>query len=364
MAEDTLVAIPEAITDVDFRTVQPAAVRRLKVTFKEGVAPAYLDPSERRSRAIVDLVHALAVINHPVSAELSRERFITQARMPSVGRVLGITEARQGDFAVRLDNFASVLLTERDSKFVGLLNESLTARRLVAVTSGATNQRITSVVPAGPVVDVCHPVATQPSAAAIVAGLAPVARQRLDDFVRDLVQDRCTLPAPAYGCHAFSFAANYCWVHTEVICHLLRDHGISVAKIWIFPKDQNAGGVLKAATRNLPTCEASWDFHVGALVKSDDQSLRVIDPILFPCATVSKRTWVDAMRVPNPTTRLTDTTVYKISSVDDPGGNLCPNIFDAELHGSVCELIATLNTVEGPPPYAACAVDPCGQPLS
>ena len=154
--------------------------------------------------------------------------------------------------------------------------------------------------------------------------------------------DPLTVPSP---CIPFLYPDDGCWARAHEMCRLMIAAGVKPRKIWI------AGGLL-AKTKNNPSCQVSWGWHVAPTLcvrrhfcSTEDL---VIDPSLFT-APVSEATWKGVQGDPNATLTPTDAATYWGAGTTDP------NYVDTNYWLQYYRLQLQNRSLQvGPPPYAYC----------
>ena len=110
---------------------------------------------------------------------------------------------------------------------------------------------------------------------------------------------------------------------------------------------------LHVQTDLLPDCVTNWLFHVVAVVKSTDGDVRVVDPSLFPCATVSESDYLKLVDPDPDCVEHTSMNAY-IKKCGKPATGTTPLGLDNDRANAIAALVATLKEPAGPPPYAMC----------
>lgn len=86
--------------------------------------------------------------------------------------------------------------------------------------------------------------------------------------------DPITVPPP---CIPFLYPDDGCWGRAHQMCRLMIGAGEQPAKVWIY-------GHLIVHTRNNPSCEVAWGWHVAPTLQvatGGSTEIQVIDPSLF-----------------------------------------------------------------------------------
>jgi hypothetical protein len=157
-----------------------------------------------------------------------------------------------------------------------------------------------------------------------------------------------TVPAP---CIPFLYPDDGCWGRAHEMCRLMIAAGVNPAKVWIY-------GSLNAKTRNNPSCQVFWGWHVAPTLCVRIKwffitQRQVIDPSLFT-QPVSEPTWKSVQGDPNAQLVDTDATVFHRTvggvATTDPTYVQSNNV----LATYRLQLKNRSLSPVGPPPYANC----------
>lgn len=335
----------------------------------EGERRVRLDPDDRRSPGFAQVLDGLRQQRLPVYLEVDPETSaITRLLIPYVSRIAGIGSLDVDVLAVELEqSHARHVLRRGAPDFEELerqLREALDKGDPVVVTE-TDDHEIIDVrphipVPEGPPLPFPRP-EPLPRLSWPWRWLVPLWRwrwwpwwwfrcvtaskaQQVFDAMNATSCDPLTVPAP---CIPFLFPDDGCWGRAHEMCRLMIAMGRSPKKVWI-------QGYLNAQTRNNPSCEVWWGWHVAPTICVRGPGLlrkqeMVIDPSLFS-TPVSKATWKSVQGDPNAT--LTDSAAsifYLWGSVTDP------NYVQTNQVLALYRLRLQNRSIQhGPPPYAHC----------
>jgi hypothetical protein len=179
---------------------------------------------------------------------------------------------------------------------------------------------------------------------------APVTPQRARQLF-DLVNARLCCPASATApCIPFAYPDDGCWGRAHEMCRLMINDGADPEKVWI-------SGNLRVASANKPDCEVGWGWHVAPTLQvavASGVETWVIDPSLF-AGPVPQTTWAGIQGDPNAVLQPSSAaTFYYWSGTTDPTyaqTNLVLTTYRNNLK-------LRSASASGPPPYAACMVQP------
>jgi len=168
--------------------------------------------------------------------------------------------------------------------------------------------------------------------------------QQLFDLVSATSCDPLAVPPP---CIPFLYPDDGCWARAHEMCRLMIAVGARPRKVWI-------DGSLHVQTKNNPSCQVFWGWHVAPTLCVRRRSFRVeemvIDPSLFS-GPVSLSTWKGVQGDPNATLTATAASVYwrHVMPTD-------PNYVDTNFRLQYYRLQLKNRSLQpaGPPPYAYC----------
>lgn len=179
--------------------------------------------------------------------------------------------------------------------------------------------------------------------------LLPMGRDRARQVFDALALLSCepvTVPAP---CIPFRYPDDGCWGRAHEMCRLMTGMSVRSRKVWI-------QGWLQVSTRNNPSCEVYWGWHVAPTVRVRAGwwqlfgSTQVVDPALFG-DPVAQATWASVQNDPNASLTGTSKDVFWLwDSSPDPDNSRTESVlaqYRAALHARSISAV-------GPPPYAAC----------
>jgi Glutaminase len=173
-------------------------------------------------------------------------------------------------------------------------------------------------------------------------GITVARAQQVFDAMNATSCDPITVPPP---CIPFLYPDDGCWARAHEMCRLIINMNLSPRKVWI-------QGNLHVDTRNNPSCQVWWGWHVAPTLCMRGPVFfqvhtMVIDPSLFT-TPVSEATWKGAQGDPNAT--LTET-----AASDYLWGMTDPNYVDTDQKLAFYRLqLQNRATQQGPPPYANC----------
>jgi hypothetical protein len=174
--------------------------------------------------------------------------------------------------------------------------------------------------------------------------ISAVDAERVFDAMQATSCNPLTVPPP---CIPFLYPDDGCWARAHEMCRLMINMGRSPKKVWI-------QGNLHVSTKNNPTCNVWWGWHVAPMLcvrgpRFFQTQEMVIDPSLFTMP-VSKETWKGVQGDPNAALTDTDASIYYLwGSVIDPNyeqTNQVLAFYRLQLQNRAIQ--------EGPPPYANC----------
>jgi hypothetical protein len=156
-----------------------------------------------------------------------------------------------------------------------------------------------------------------------------------------------TVPPP---CIPFRYPDDGCWGRAHEMCRLMKGMSVPVRKVWI-------EGWLGPKTRNHPSCEVHWGWHVAPTVRVRRKfwlllftATHVIDPALFT-SPVLQSTWQDVQNDPNSTLTPSGSRIFYLwGSITDDDNSQTEGVLAT--YRSLLQA-RSLSSV-GPPPYAHC----------
>ena len=157
-----------------------------------------------------------------------------------------------------------------------------------------------------------------------------------------------TVPPP---CIPFRYPDDGCWGRAHEMCRLMKGMSVPVRKVWI-------EGWLAPKTRNHPSCEVHWGWHVAPIVRVRRKfwfflftTTHVIDPALFT-SPVLQSTWRDVQNDPNSTLTPSTSRIFYLWGLITDADN---SQTEAVLATYRSQLQARSLSSAGPPPYAHCS---------
>ena len=120
---------------------------------------------------------------------------------------------------------------------------------------------------------------------------------------------------------------SHCEARADLMAEIAAEHHVSVAKIWVVPKDLDRGTIVTGweGKVSLPVNEAetefvSWNFHVAILADfADGKEARVLDPTFF-AEPVTRKTWCARMSYGKAPVRFEVTNRFAYSDPYDANG--------------------------------------------
>lgn len=337
----------------------------------EGDRRVRLDPEDARSAGFVQVLDGLRKLNLPVYLELDPETSaIDRLLIPRVTRVAALRSLDEG-LGVDLElSHGRHLLRREAPDFEELERELREAERsgeLVVVTEDDAHEivdvRTYRPGPEGPPRP--FPELEPPTERRLLwprlrwllriwrwpwwwfGCVSPRKAQQVFGAMSTTSCAPLTVPPP---CIPFLYPDDGCWARAHEMCRLMIAMGLKPRKVWI-------QGGLHVSTRNNPSCNVSWGWHVAPTLCVRGRGIfgfffgreRVIDPSLFT-QPVSKATWKGVQGDPNAT--LTDSAAaiyYLWGSVTDP------SYTETNHYLAYYRLQLQSRAIQhGPPPYAHC----------
>jgi Glutaminase len=167
--------------------------------------------------------------------------------------------------------------------------------------------------------------------------------QQVFDAMNATSCDPLNVPPP---CIPFLYPDDGCWGRAHEMRRLMVNMGLNPKKVWI-------QGSLHVSTKNNPTCNVYWGWHVAPWLcvrgLFPQRQATVIDPSLFT-TPVSKATWKGVQGDPNATLTDSDGSIFYL------WGNITdPNYVQTNQVLATYRLkLQTRSIQQGPPPYAYC----------
>ena len=174
--------------------------------------------------------------------------------------------------------------------------------------------------------------------------ISPTRAQQVFDAMNATSCDPLAVPPP---CIPFLYPDDGCWGRAHEMRRLMVNMGLDPKKVWI-------QGNLHVSTKNNPTCNVFWGWHVApwlcvrGAVFPQTQGM-VIDPSLFT-TPVSKAVWKGVQGDPNATLTDTDGTIFLLwGNVTDPN-----YVQTNQVLATYRLQLQNRSVQQGPPPYANC----------
>lgn len=254
-----------------------------KVEFAKG-RTVYLDPRQPMAgiwRAMLGTANKWTL---PIYVEADQlTGVVTRVNPTNVARVLEVTPTDGGRFRVRLDSSAARHVvgdaSDAERELFAFLKKAVGDPRQVVVAADPERRIIHYAAWADhevPADDVLGPPRDEET---ILKEVSVASEFFFEEFARQLLKEKCALPAVAGDCLPFQYPDDQCFATAHRICQLLSAHGHHPAKVWLH-------GDLEFDTDNREDCVQKWDFHVAAVLRdretTERSTLVVIDPVVFP----------------------------------------------------------------------------------
>ncbi len=342
----------------------------------EGQRRLRLDPEDSRAAGFAEVIDGLRRNRLPAYIEFEPEAFtVTGVRVPYVSPVLGIRTVARGvlDVVLAISHARHVLResTEDYETFRALLDEAIETQTPVILVDDDAQEIIDlRLLPPG--TDIPSPPFPKPPPRppwpwrwiVDVRELLRrawwwywwpwwwfrcLSRQRAQQVFDDMQATSCaplTVPVP---CIPFLFPDDGCWGRASEMCRLMLLQGLKPRKVWI-------QGSLHVATRNNPTCNVYWGWHVAPTLcvrgpKLFRREEMVFDPSLFT-SPVTKTQWKAVQSDPLATLTDTDASVFHLfypPHATDPTYALTNGVL-----ATYRLALQSRSLSQGAPPYAHC----------
>jgi hypothetical protein len=339
----------------------------------EGERRVRLDPANPRSAGFAQVLEGLSKLRLPVCVEIDPETSaITHLLIPHVARVVGIRPIDEDLLGVELEpSHGRHVLSHSAQDFDELeeqLREALRAGAQVVLTE-TDDHEIIDVRGFIPGPEVSPPPFSKPEPPPRISWSQRVVRslrrvwcwgwwpcrwwcrcisavevQQVFEAMQATSCNPLTVPPP---CVPFLYPDDGCWARAHEMCRLMINMGRSPKKVWI-------QGNLHVSTKNNPTCNVRWGWHVAPTLcvrgpRFFQTQAMVIDPSLF-AMPVSKETWKGVQGDPNATLTDTDASIYYLwGNITDPNYEQTNQIlafYRLQLQNRAIQ--------QGSPPYANC----------
>jgi hypothetical protein len=332
-----------------------------------------LDPEDRRSPGFARVLDGLSKLRLPVYLEVDPETsVVARLLIPYVARVVGIRSANDRTLTVDImPSHARHVLRSDAQDFEELerqLRDAMATGEPVVLTEDDAHEIIDVRPYAGPE----GPPAPFPEPGPgprepppwrrylqriwwwpwwpwwwlrwWLSCISPARAQQVFDAMNATSCDPLTVPAP---CIPFLYPDDGCWGRAHEMRRLMVNMGLDPKKVWI-------QGNLHVSTKNNPTCNVFWGWHVApwlcvrGAVFPQTQAM-VIDPSLFT-TPVSKPAWKGVQGDPNATLTDTDGTIFLLwGNVTDPN-----YVQTNQVLATYRLQLQNRSVQQGPPPYANC----------
>lgn len=359
-------AAPESLAEAGVRGAAGGTLE-----FENGRTVRF-DPQDRRGPALGGIAREMQRLGRPVYVEVSPEDVVTRMLLPTVGRVLALHDEPGGDVRVELDASHAVHVVRREGPdFEPIVRELRAARETgesVAIAETDDHEVVHVApfrLPPPPRPERLPEPEPRPGLLEMLERWLPfrwlrrllrccrccVSRRRAQELFDQLAARTCdplTVPSP---CIPFLYPDDGCWARAHEMARVLKQQGACPRKVWI------SGWPLVAPTRNHPSCQVQWGWHVAPTICVRTGLLRcatrVIDPSLFS-GPVSRSQWKGAQG--NPAATLTDTSADVFHGGHTGNHTTDPTYAQAEADMAFYRQKLKLRSLgpDGPPPYAHC----------
>jgi len=260
-----------------------------------------VDTTSSQGRVWAQVLESLGRNGQPAYIEIDpTDRSLTRLLLPLVVKVVAIQPAADGvEVELEISHARHVLRNSQPEyqRLLAALQAAKAAATWVAVTETPQDHEIFDVRPwsagaalAGQADPAAPADSANPAVPADEGDSGALALVSLAQAQRmfDLMNNRVCCPAGASSpCITFGYPDDGCWGRAHEMWRLMALEGVRADKVWIY-------GGLRVATRNHPSCEVRWGWHVAPTLQVDLGGGRsgtyVIDPSLFP-GPVPRATW-------------------------------------------------------------------------
>jgi hypothetical protein len=333
----------------------------VEVSFKGG-RTGRLDTSIPHSAVWAEVIDSMREAKGTVYVEIDQEtNLITELLCPLTVTIADIVDtATKEAVVVELTiSQARHYLKRTNPEFQQLLNALQDAKEK------GTEVLVTETIDTHEIIDVRpnpNPLARAEmmvqEALEVAPQLAPVTLQKAQELFNLMNSKICCPASGAPPCIPFLYPDDGCWARAHEMCRLIIAAGVQPDKVWIYAKS-----ALRAATRNHPSCQVVWGWHVAPTLLVNTTSgpkIYVIDPSLFD-GPVPQATWVNVQGDPYATTVPTNASVYHRfygGSVSYDDANYTRTKQDLANYRNQLKLRSV--GPNGPPPYIQCLPKPSG----
>jgi len=325
----------------------------------EGNQTARLYPGDHAA-GILEILDELRRMRAPVYVEVHPDnKGIMRLLIPLKSKVTNIAESATEEIKVELErSHARHLLSRKNRDFGELLETLRVAKEKNAwlVVTETDKHEIIDARPWPQEPTKPEPILQEPSGFLslfrrwfhrlfkCLCCVSPKTAQQMLDLVSARTCDPLTVPIP---CIPFLYPDDGCWARAHEMCRLMITAGVMPKKVWI-------DGNLHVNTKNNPSCEVFWGWHVAPTICVRQSFFHgedmVIDPSLF-MTPVSKATWKGVQGDANATLVDTAASLYwrNVTPTD-------PNYVDTNYWLQYYRLQLKNRSLQsaGPPPYAYC----------
>lgn len=365
-----VVRITPAVTKRGLEMLREAPPEGFSIEF-HGNQNARLSRDERGA-GMVEILEELRKMGAPVFVEVHPEsKTISRLLIPLVTKVAGLSETKEGGVQVKLELSSARHMLARTNPDFEEIQKALrdaVERKIVAIVTESDAHEIIDVRPFPadlklPALPVPPLTPTPPKGKKLLGffwlwpwfcpnSITEQTALAMFNLMSGKTCDPLTVPAP---CIPFLYPDDGCWARAHEMYRLMMLQGVTSKKVWIY-------GSLNVSTKNNPSCQVFWGWHVAPTVCVRGSGWlgwlfrreKVIDPSLFPGGPVSKEMWKSVQGDSNAQLVSTDGTVYHRSYggviQTDPaysGTNYYLAYYRLQLKNRSLQF--------GPPPYANCA---------
>lgn len=323
----------------------------------EGDQIVRLYPSDRAA-GILQILEGLRQLRAPAYIELDPQtRGVARLLIPVITRVAKILERAGEGMLVELTNsHARHLLARKNPDYATLLDalRAAQAKNASVIVTETDDHEIIDVRPSSEEPKISG---TVPPVEKKIGRRFPKwwwcrcfcwfrcvtlnTAQQMFNMVSATTCNPLTVPSP---CIPFLYPDDGCWARASEMCRLMIAAGVNPRKVWI-------QGSLLAKTRNNPSCQVQWGWHVAPTLCVRRgfccTETMVIDPSLFPYP-VSEEAWKAIQNDPNATLTPSGASDYFWGTTDPTYSqtNVDLQYYRLQLQNRALSM--------GAPPYAYC----------
>lgn len=331
----------------------------VRVSFENGES-AELDATAPEWSTFANVLQRLHRAGVLVYVELDDAgRIIADVQIPVTGRVQGLSETPAGDLNVSLQGHAARFIVRRANvrfgDFAAALRDAFSRGQAVSLTEHHESKEIKDIrLAPNPPAPTSLTTFDEASATGATA-LQAMTMEEATDLFRLASERSCDPGLEIPPCIPFLYPRRGCQGRAAAMCRLFSGGGQQAGKVWNF-------GDLVVSTPNEPDCEATWVFHVAALVQAEPEDggrpePYVIDPALF-LKPVPLEDWL-AVQGDAEAKHVITSAVPFVPQSTDPQGGFANDPNGAQMRAVLEECRAALRRRCGrngppPPPYARC----------